>query len=256
MKKTSQKTQRGITLIALVITIVVLLILAGISIAMLTGENGILTKAEESKNQTEEAQAIEEVKLAIMCSFTEEGIFDAEQFKKEIEKQGKSYEEDESSITVGIGEIKAVVDKKTGEIKELKKAQDIITVTSQVTPDNEFKAPQKEITLVANNEKYGIKSIQLPDPDGTIVESNTATYTVTQNGKYTFVVLDNVGKEHTETVEITNIVDSICLIGENGKDLRPFEFGALGNGRCSASLETYSPYYVSLVAGSLNYVRR
>ena len=40
------KNQKGITLIALVITIIVLLILAGISIAMLTGDNGILTKAQ------------------------------------------------------------------------------------------------------------------------------------------------------------------------------------------------------------------
>ena len=39
------KNNKGITLIALVITIIVLLILAGISIAMLTGENGLLNKA-------------------------------------------------------------------------------------------------------------------------------------------------------------------------------------------------------------------
>ena len=39
------KNNKGITLIALVITIIVLLILAGISIAMLTGENGILTNS-------------------------------------------------------------------------------------------------------------------------------------------------------------------------------------------------------------------
>ena len=44
---------KGITLIALVITIIVLLILAGVSIAMLTGENGILNQAQRSKNETE-----------------------------------------------------------------------------------------------------------------------------------------------------------------------------------------------------------
>ena len=44
--------EKGITLIALVITIIILLILAGISIAMLTGDNGILTKASNSKEQT------------------------------------------------------------------------------------------------------------------------------------------------------------------------------------------------------------
>ena len=44
---------KGITLIALVITIIVLLILAGVSIAMLTGTNGILTQAQKAKMTTE-----------------------------------------------------------------------------------------------------------------------------------------------------------------------------------------------------------
>ena len=47
---------RGITLIALVVTIVVLLILAGISISMLTGQNGILNRAAEAKEKTAKAQ--------------------------------------------------------------------------------------------------------------------------------------------------------------------------------------------------------
>ena len=52
MKKTQKNN--GITLIALVITIIVLLILAAISIATLTGKNGILTKANLAKTRTEE----------------------------------------------------------------------------------------------------------------------------------------------------------------------------------------------------------
>ena len=51
----------GITLIALVITIIVLLILAGVSIALLTGENGILTKAGDAKEETR-AGAVQEAK--------------------------------------------------------------------------------------------------------------------------------------------------------------------------------------------------
>ena len=47
-----KKGQNGITLVALVITIIVLLILAGVSIAMLTGDNGILTKATKAKEVT------------------------------------------------------------------------------------------------------------------------------------------------------------------------------------------------------------
>ena len=53
--KENQKQTKGITLIALVITIIVLLILAGVSIAMLTGENGILSQAQKAKSETENA---------------------------------------------------------------------------------------------------------------------------------------------------------------------------------------------------------
>ena len=60
------KKEKGITLIALVITIIVLLILAGVAIAMLSGENGILRKAAESKTKTENAQKQEEARLTDM----------------------------------------------------------------------------------------------------------------------------------------------------------------------------------------------
>ena len=58
------KKRKGITLISLVITIIVLLILAGVSIAMLTGENGILTEAQRAKNETEEARIEEENRIS------------------------------------------------------------------------------------------------------------------------------------------------------------------------------------------------
>lgn len=50
---------RGITLISLVVTIVILLILAGITVTMLFGENGIIKKAQEAKNATESSQTDE-----------------------------------------------------------------------------------------------------------------------------------------------------------------------------------------------------
>ena len=64
MEKLIINKNKGITLIALVITIIVLLILAGVSIAMLTGENGILNQAKKAKEETEIASEEEKVKLA------------------------------------------------------------------------------------------------------------------------------------------------------------------------------------------------
>lgn len=60
-----KKNQSGITLIALVITIIVLLILAGVSIAMLTGENGILTKASGAKTESGIREVEEAIKLGL-----------------------------------------------------------------------------------------------------------------------------------------------------------------------------------------------
>lgn len=59
------KENKGITLIALVITIIVLLILTGVTIATLTGENGILTRATDAKEQTEIASVREQAQLDI-----------------------------------------------------------------------------------------------------------------------------------------------------------------------------------------------
>ena len=65
--KINLRKNKGITLIALVITIIVLLILAGVSIAMLTGQNGILTQAQNASTQTEIAEAKEKAQMDIMA---------------------------------------------------------------------------------------------------------------------------------------------------------------------------------------------
>ena len=70
MRNKFDKTQ-GITLIALVVTVIVILILAGVSISMLTGENGILRRTAEAKEKTEKAQREEKAQLADLESLIE-----------------------------------------------------------------------------------------------------------------------------------------------------------------------------------------
>ena len=67
------KTQ-GITLIALVITIIVLIILAGVSISMVVGESGLITQAKKAKDDTEAAKKAEEEALTEVLGKIEEGI--------------------------------------------------------------------------------------------------------------------------------------------------------------------------------------
>ena len=59
------RKNQGITLIALVITVIVLLILAGVSIATLTGDNGLLSKAQEAKEETEKASDRDKLAMAV-----------------------------------------------------------------------------------------------------------------------------------------------------------------------------------------------
>jgi flagellar basal body-associated protein FliL len=65
------RNQKGITLIALVITIIVLLILAGVTIAMLSGENGILSRSTQTKAENAKAEANEQARLAYMAVRTD-----------------------------------------------------------------------------------------------------------------------------------------------------------------------------------------
>ena len=68
------RKQKGITLIALVVTIVVLLILAGVSIAMLRGDNGIITQAQKAKKQTEIANENESTKIDETADWIDEKV--------------------------------------------------------------------------------------------------------------------------------------------------------------------------------------
>ena len=79
------KKYKGITLIALVITIVILLILAGITIASLT-QTGLFTKAKEAKEKTICSQAEEKVKLAVNASFDSTASLNKEMLKENLNK--------------------------------------------------------------------------------------------------------------------------------------------------------------------------
>ena len=71
MKKLKINKESGITLIALVVTIIVLLILAGISIQMLTGDNGILNRAEQAVEKHADANELEKIQIAVLSVQTQ-----------------------------------------------------------------------------------------------------------------------------------------------------------------------------------------
>ena len=89
--KKRRENSQGITLIALVITIIVLLILAGVSFAMLTGENGILIQATNAKEKTDKTTEEEKVQMAVLgSSIIDNGyaeVLDTDSFKQELQNQ-------------------------------------------------------------------------------------------------------------------------------------------------------------------------
>ena len=87
--KEQLKINKGITLIALVITIIMLLILAGVTIATLTGDNGILTKAQNSKEKNAQKTVEEQINLAVQASRINEGlVINKEILEQELTNNG------------------------------------------------------------------------------------------------------------------------------------------------------------------------
>ena len=143
-KKRFLRKERGITLIALVITIIVSLILAGVSIAMLTGENGILTQAQNAKEETEKASVIEKAKTDLL---------------------GKQAENSSGDVTAS--DLKEVLDKYFNNVPE---ANDIKTDTVLTTKDEYGDNYQIAVSEIYNGEIKGVVSI----PEGLEIGSTVS----------------------------------------------------------------------------------
>lgn len=88
MRGTVKLKNRGITLITLAITIVVLLILSGVTIETLTGDNGILSKTNEAKIATELTGIKEELELLQIQNYeTKETVTNSYLKRKNVRKK-------------------------------------------------------------------------------------------------------------------------------------------------------------------------
>lgn len=112
------KRNQGITLIALAITIIVLLILAGISITALTGNNGIITQAIQAKESNNIAEIKERIEVEVLKCIDKKGNFKKGTFKANVEKnlKGSSVIEKENKIIVNTDGYRIKIDGITGNI--------------------------------------------------------------------------------------------------------------------------------------------
>ena len=89
------KQERGITLIALVITIVILIILATVSINVVLGEGGLIQRAQEAKELIESAKGEEETKIAVLDSIGKDGKINISNLNENLKKiEGLTYNGD------------------------------------------------------------------------------------------------------------------------------------------------------------------
>lgn len=115
---------KGITLIALVITIIVLLILAGVSIAMLAGNNGILSQATKATSETQVGAAEEAIKLAVANIITENqgtpsGGYTKALFDASVAKVNTDYTFETTQTTPSTDDITVVVKTKDSSAKTI-----------------------------------------------------------------------------------------------------------------------------------------
>ena len=162
-KKQKLKESKGITLIALVITIIVLLILAGVTIATLTGDNGILKKAGDAKTQTEQAKEDENLKIAIAGSYGTDGKLNLKDLKDNLTNQGIDYDKNNTGFPLEV-----IVN---GEKKKIDANGNITTVKLESVADSKTKGTVfKDTTTLEDT--YGN---QVKVPKGFKIASDSAT---------------------------------------------------------------------------------
>ena len=205
-------SKKGITLISLVVTIIVLLILAGITIAALSGDNGILTNATKAKEQTDIEKEKEQILIAAQAALMDNNGIEILQndLEKELEKsfEKNKYNVEEGKNAEKYGYIVTMTD--TGRRYFIDKSgtmEQIISgpmITHTINPETQINEGEK-ITITISAIATEGKITKITKPDGTTVENVTeTTYEVEENGKYTFIVEQSNGGNATYVVEITN----------------------------------------------------
>ena len=208
--------KKGITLIALVVTVVVLIILAGVSINAVLGDNGIIKKANQAASVTKEAEVKEAINRTILEFYLTDDYETLEDFLKAKAEDGSIdsvTKNADGTLTVKKGEYSVTVENKTNSSGGS---------GSGGSTGGETQTPEitiGEAKVVANSDGTGsaitdVASVYLGNTlyitfvhsitGGTTTVDKTIPYAVTKNGTYTFTVTGTVnGKSYTKNVSVT-----------------------------------------------------
>ena len=244
---------KGITLIALVVTIVVLLILAGITIALVFGQNGVIKKAQDSKEETAIGEMRDKLEMAKVPVYADgNGSYKVEDYWDRIESEGLITDKDADKIDNGDGtyeittvpgyvfEITVEPDEEIADniiIGEcIGKGENLsigLRVTNKTTNSIEIELVRTE---GASNFKYSIKKQGEEYGEAQASEGTTYTFSgLTQGGIYTIKV------EATKDGE-PQVVERTIQIGEIPKAIYG-EVTWTGNGQAQARIYTNEEGY-------------
>jgi len=214
---------KGITLIALIITIIVLLILAGVTLSMVMGDSGLFNKANNASEQTKISNAKEIIRMQVLENELNKKTKDANaksdedlQTTVETKLTEEGYKVEEGKITIGSTEINIAE-----EIANASSGGEIITPPENKTPGKEDTS--KNRTLAGTTTGYSYKNPVIPQGFKAVDEgSATWTYKDETQTEVTgwnegLVIQDTIGNEFVWVpVEGTNVpYAKWCTIGSS-----------------------------------------
>ena len=205
-----EKSIKGITLVALVITIVILLILAGISIQAITN-TGLFENAKKAVEESKYANAEEKVKMAVMASYDENASLNKELLKDSLNK----IDGINPKVTEVEWDLKVNVDSYEFTITEYGTVTCVGRKEQEKLPENNKDNPQDAGKEVALKDGWGEKT-------ATIVKTSDGTE-VTGLTKVSTVYAVSVGNGETipvpkEFFYVGGTIDTGVIISDNEAD--------------------------------------
>ena len=208
-------SQKGITLIALVITIIVLLILAGVTLSMVLGDDGIISQAQSARSTQEESTDIEAITLAVAAQDMEiianNGTRDATKLDTELEKK---YGTGKIAVETVENEFKVTIDSdgnriykvhENGKVTKWEEVEPVVptptiepTSTPELTP-----TPTDEITFALSGAGTSTNPYKISDKDDLTYFAEQVKAGNTFTGVY-FELTENINLNNEEFVSISS----------------------------------------------------
>ena len=200
-----QKQNKGITLVALVVTIVVLLILAGVSLGMLAGDNGLIKQAQNASDEWKIAQDQEQLELAKQAEIAKgKGYINVDDYFQRLEEEGIVNDKDADIVDNGDGTYDVTTENGN---------------TFEVAPvPDEENAEDIEIDYIGQGEIVGprINKINITEKTKTSISIEVITRNA-EEGQYTYSYKKATDSSYTQAQTTANNTYTFTNLEENTK---------------------------------------